>query len=72
MNTKGMIDIKRAVSSNNVVQFDCYQSGNLFYKTAYNEIFMVPISDTGDGIFKDRDKAIYFMRYMRKWNESLK
>ena len=68
----GKINIKRAVSHNNVVQFQFYRAGELFYKTAYDEIFTVPISDAGDATFNDRDKAIMFMRYMRKWNESLK
>ena len=68
----GHIDIKRAVSCNNVVQFQFYRAGDLFYKTAYDEIFTVPISDTGDATFNAKDRAILFMRYMRKWNESLK
>lgn len=69
---KGQIDIKRAVSSNNVVQFQFYRAGDLHYKTAYGEIFTVPISDVGDASFNAVEKGILLMRYMRKWNESLK
>lgn len=69
---QGWIDIKRAVVNNNMVQFQFYRAGELFYKTAYDEIFTVPISDIGDAVFKDRDKALYFMRYMNKWNKALK
>lgn len=71
----GIIDIKRAVSHNNMVQFQFYRAGELFYKTAYDEIFSVPVYDShevGEAVFKARDKAILFMRYMRKWNESIK
>jgi len=31
--------------------------------------FPVPIEDTGDGTFNAEDKAIYFMRYIRKYLE---
>ena len=66
------IDIKRAVSENRKVHFKFYQSSELWYQTEFDEVFTVPISDTGTGIFQNEDKAILFMRYMRKWNESLK
>ena len=72
---KGAIDIKRAVSCNNVVQFQFYRNGELFYKTAYDEIFTIPVYDAqevGEATFNATDKAILFMRYMRKWNEALK
>ena len=30
-----------------------------------------PIEDTGDGKFKFEDKAIYFMRYIRKYMKEI-
>lgn len=60
-----MIDIKRAVAKDKVVNFSHYFDGNLWYLTEYGEIFPVPISDIGTATFLATDKAIYFMRYMR-------
>lgn len=64
---------------NNVVQLNRYKSGNLFYtlyffnKNAFDHHsahqtyeFPVPINDVGEAEMKDEDKAIYFMRYIRK------
>ncbi len=64
-----MIDIKRAVQPGNFVTFSYYRDGALWYRTGYSdELFPVPIEDIGDAIFLAQDKAILFMRYMRKWN----
>ena len=49
-----------------ICKFDYYRNGFLFYKTENDFLFRVPISDTGDGTFKNEDKGIYFMRYIRK------
>lgn len=38
----------------------------LYYETEKGLIFEVPISDTGDAVFKPEDKAIMFMRWIRK------
>ena len=62
------IDIKRAVSEQRKVQFVHYRDGDLYYKTEFGELFAVPISDVGNATFLAEDKAILFMRYMRKHN----
>lgn len=64
----------------NEVKFLEYRKGYLYYtvtdptkipseigKYTYNTYkFSVPISDTGDATFKNYDKAILFMRYIKK------
>lgn len=54
-----------------VVEFDHFSVDKLYYKISdfdsFKEyIFPVPISDTGNGNFLNNDKAIIFMRYIRK------
>lgn len=63
-----MIDIKRAVTDNRVVNFVYYRDGSLWYNTEFDEIFPVPVDDIGTATFNAQDKALLFMRYMRKWN----
>ena len=61
-----MYDIKSMVKDGKKVNFVFYRSGELFYTTECGFEFPVPIHDTGNGIFKAEDKAILFMRYIRK------
>lgn len=67
------INIKEAVRQE--VCFDHYQGGNLWYVADNGDLtgqpFPVPIADIGGAVFKYRDKGILFMRYMRKWNDSI-
>lgn len=65
------IDIKNAVKDGKRVRFAYYFDGDLWYQTEDKELFPVPIVDIGNATFLNEDKAILFMRYMRKWNESL-
>lgn len=67
-----MINIKEAVTNNNKVYFEYYRDSALWYRTEFGDIFPVPIDDVGNATFKNEDKALLFMRYMRKYNESLK
>lgn len=48
------------------VTFEYYRKGELWYKTECGFLFPVPIDDTGDGTFLAKDKAMMFMRYIRK------
>lgn len=48
------------------VQFLFYRSGTLFYRCENGFVFEVPITDTNDAVFKDVDKGIFFMRWIRK------
>ncbi len=49
------------------VEFEHYQDGNLWYRTKFGLLFPVPISDIGTATFKRTDRAMLFMRYIRKW-----
>lgn len=66
-----LIDIKRAVTESRQVKFEYYRDGALWYKTEFDEIFPVPIDDIGNATFQATDKALLFMRYMRKFNSSI-
>ena len=51
------------------VKFMCYRDKTLWYKVVGSEYtfeFPVPIDDVGNATFLDEDKAIYFMRYIRR------
>lgn len=48
------------------VTFEFFRAGELHYKTEDGFHFVVPVSDTGDAVFKAEDKAIFFMRWIRK------
>lgn len=78
------MDIKTLVKDNKV-RFLYYRKGELWYEvikedlgskygTKWDSIFVfpVPIDDTGEGQFNAEDKAILFMRYIRKQLENLK
>lgn len=54
-----------------VVKFNYYRDGELWYTTWDGFLFPVPVSDAGGATFKAEDKAIMFMRYIRKQVESV-
>jgi hypothetical protein len=59
---------------NQQVHFDYYRDGEMWYKTDSGFIFPVPIHDKreiGNATFQRDDKAILFMRYIRKYKEEL-
>jgi len=63
-----MFNIKDIVKDN-TVQFAFYKNGIFYYNVFHDEqlyLFPVPLSDIGDGVLKSKDKAILFMRYIRK------
>jgi hypothetical protein len=66
-----MPTLKDIVKDNKRVHFDFYRQGELWYKTDDGFSFPVPIGDTGDGVFLNEDKAILFMRYIRKQLDSI-
>lgn len=67
-----MYTLKDIVRDNKQVYFDFYRQGELWYKTDCGFNFPVPIEDTGTGIFLAQDKAMLFMRYIRKHLERIK
>ena len=60
------MNIKEIVSDGKKVKFLFYKQKELWYTTENGFDFPVPIEDTGDGVFLAEDKAILFMRYIRK------
>jgi hypothetical protein len=55
-----------------VIKWDSEKAmGDKYDSNGWDAIFQfpVPISDCGDGQFNAEDKAIYFMRYIRKYKE---
>jgi len=49
------------------VQFTFYRDGNLYYEVVGKGFeFPVPIKDIGSATFVREDKALLFMRYIRK------
>lgn len=48
------------------VHFQFYRKGELYYKTDNGFEFRVPCVDCGDASFLNEDKAMLFMRYIKK------
>lgn len=65
-----MTDIKQLIVGK--VNFEYYYDGQLWYRTeAGNFLFPVPVSDIGTAKFLAQDKAMLFMRYIRKWIKTI-
>lgn len=73
-------DIKHMVKNGNMVHFVKYFDGCLWYKLSWSPPiirpvhffeFPVPVSDIGNATFLATDKAMLFMRYIRKHIETL-
>ena len=64
--------IKEMVNNNQKVIFRFYRDGQLWYATECGFEFPVPLSEAGTATFFAQDKAILFMRYIRKHLEYLK
>lgn len=64
--------LKEMVENNQKVRFRFYRDGQLWYGTECGFEFPVPISEAGTATFLAEDKAILFMRYIRKQMEFLK
>ena len=62
-----MYTLKDHVRGN--VKFSHYFDGNLWYETETAFSFPVPISDIGNAKFLSIDRAMLFMRYIRKHME---
>lgn len=66
-----MMSVKDLVKDGKRVQFMFYRAKELWYRTDDGFEFPVPIEDTGDGVFLNEDKAMMFMRYIRKHLENI-
>ena len=65
-----MISIKEMVE-NKSVKFQYFREGELWYATEDGFKFPVPIADVGTGVFNAEDRAILFMRWIRKQREAI-
>ena len=61
-----MRTLKEMVVNNQKVRFAFYRDGDLWYETECGFRFPVPITDAGTATFLAEDRAILFMRYIRK------
>ncbi len=61
-----MTSIKDMVSGDKQVTFVRCRAGELWYVTDDGFEFPVPVADIGNATFLARDKALLFMRYVRK------
>jgi len=59
-------EVKGHVVNDQKVYFSFYREGILYYKTENGLLFEVPISDTGNGCFNAEDRAMLFIRWIRK------
>ncbi len=71
MDALNIRSIKDMVKDNQKVTFKFYRDGQLWYDTECGFEFPVPTSDAGTATFLAQDRAILFMRYIRKHIEYL-
>ena len=63
--------LKEMVKNDQKVRFSFYRDGSLWYETECGFRFPVPAADVGTATFLAEDRAILFMRYIRKHLASL-
>jgi hypothetical protein len=61
-----IMNILDMVKNDKKVHFKFYRKGELYYSTECGFVFPVPTEDTGDGVFNSEDKALGYMRWIRK------
>ncbi|MBF0441957.1 MAG: hypothetical protein HQK54_08645 [Oligoflexales bacterium] len=61
-----MNTLKEMVNNDKKVYFKYYRDQTLWYSTECGFLFPVPISDIGNATFLSEDRAMLFMRYIRK------
>jgi len=64
--------IKDMVKDKQKVTFLFYRDGQLWYAAECGFEFPVPVADAGTATFMAQDRAILFMRYIRKHIEYLR
>ena len=60
------MNIKEMVKGDKKVTFQYYRDGDLWYRHEDGFEFPVPISDVGNATMLATDRAMFFMRYIRK------
>lgn len=63
------IDIKENVRDGRVCTFRYFRDGALWYETHTGDLFPVPVEEAGSATFHAQEKALFLMRWMRKFNE---
>jgi hypothetical protein len=66
-----VLTLKEMVVDQKKVRFSFYRENELWYITEDGFEFPVPLSEIGNATFLAEDKAILFMRYIRKHMEML-
>ena len=66
MNKQDKLSIKEMVKDNKQVKFVFYRNKECWYTTECGFEFPVPIEDVGNATLFSTDKALLFMRYIRK------
>ena len=61
-----MFDLKTMIKDNRQVSFVRYKGGELWYATEDGFEFPVPVADVGGATMLAKDKALLFMRYLRR------
>jgi hypothetical protein len=61
-----MLTVKDMVKDNKQVTFVHFKEGELWYRTEDGFEFPVPVTDVGTATMLATDKALLFMRYIRK------
>ena len=59
-------ELKDLIRNGQRVYFNFYRKGELYYAHENGFVFVVPVADTGDGVFQPDEKAILMMRYIRR------
>ena len=72
MSTLKARTIKEMVENNQKVRFRFYRDGQPWYGTECGFEFPVPIAEAGTATFLAEEKAILYMRYIRKHMEFLR
>ena len=60
------MNIKDMVGNNKKVKFIQYREGEFIYSTECGFEFPVPLADVGKATLLAEDKALLFLRYIRK------
>ena len=66
-----MKSLREMVSGNNKVTFVCFKDSELWYVTDCGFNFPVPLDDAKGATFNASDRAMFFMRWIRKHREML-
>lgn len=62
----------KEIVKDKVVRFQYYRDRELWYQTEDGFSFPIKAEDAGTGTFKAEDKAIFFMRWIRKHLDEMK